>query len=263
MKTKSTKLKLIWSVLMSFMILEVTLASPVYKINEITDDRIAVDVRQLGTGPEDSVLPYRWYWYYDDRFHIGFEFVMGSVNIGDGSDRGAVSSAINTWAAVPGSSITSSLHDYNGDWEGNNGDNEISWVEADWQTIGDFGFSPDAIGVAVTWYYSDTKIQLETDIFFNGEFFTWYTDTDDSGSEQEFVEHIALHELGHGFSLADLYDSADVDRTMYGFSGFRNEDITLDPGDITALEYAYPIPEPGTVLLVGLGGLALMRKRRK
>jgi len=260
MKIKSIKLELILSVVMSFMILEITLASPVYQINEITDDQIAVNISQIGTVPEDSVYPFRWYWSYDDRFHIGFESVTGSYDIADGSDWQAVTSAINTWQAVPGASITSSLGSYDGDWGALNGDNELSWVESGWQTIGDFGFASNAIGVAITWYYSDTFVQVETDIFFNGEFFTWYTDTDDSGSEQEYVEHIALHELGHGFSLADLYDSADADRTMYGISGFRNEDITLHPGDIAALEYAYPIPEPTTVLLLGLGTVALRRK---
>ncbi len=162
----------------------------------------------------------------------------------------------------PNTSITSSLNGWDGDWGGLNGDNELSWVETGWQSIGGFGLSPDAIGVAVTWYYTDTLVQVESDIFFNDENFSWYTNTDDSGLEQEFVEHIVLHELGHGFSLADLYDPADADRTMYGYSEYRNEDVTLHAGDIAALEYAYPIPEPGVVLLVGLGGLALLRKRR-
>jgi hypothetical protein len=188
---------------------------------------------------------------------------LGSSDISDGSAWTAVSSAIDTWDVVPNSSITSSLGGYDGDWGGLNGDNELAWIESSWTTIGDFGFSPSAIAVAVTWYYGDpTWIQVESDIFFNGENFTWYTDTDDSGSEQEFVEHIALHELGHAFSLKDLYSSDDADRTMYGYSGNRNEDITLHSGDVAALEYAYPIPEPATIALLGLGALSLIRRKK-
>lgn len=263
MNTNSKKPELIWSVLMVFMIVEAALAVPLYTTNQITNERIVVEIMHIGSAPEDSVKPYRWYWSYAERFPIEFESVTGSADIADGSDWQAVSSALDTWEAVPNASITSLLNSWDGDWGALNGDNELSWVEEGWQSIGGFGFSPSAIGVAVTWYYSDTLIQIESDIFFNGENFTWYTATDDSGSEEEFVEHIALHELGHGFSLADLYDAADADRTMYGYSGYRNEDVTLHAGDIAALEYAYQIPEPGTILLLGLGGLALMKRCRK
>lgn len=258
----STRPVFIWSFLVVFVIFDVTLAMPVYIPNQATDNQIAVEIRHLGASPEDSDRPYRWYWSYEDRFPIEFESVLGSADISDGSDWQAVSSALDRWEAVPNSSITSSLNSWDGDWGGLNGDNELSWIETDWQSIGDFNFSPDAIGVAVTWYYTDTLIQVESDIFFNNENFSWYTDTDDSGLEQEFVEHIVLHELGHSFSLADLYDLADADRTMYGYSGYRDEDVTLHAGDIAALEYAYPVPEPGAILLIGLGGLALSGRRR-
>jgi hypothetical protein len=238
------------------------LAAPMYVTPENPDPQIGISINAVGTLPEDSDLPFRWYWSYEDRFNINFESVLGSADITDGSDWTAVSSAINTWDIVPNSSITSSLGGYDGDWGGLNGDNELAWIENGWTTFAGFGFRSNAIAVTVTWYYPDTLIQVESDIFFNGDNFTWYTDTDDSGSEREFVEHIALHELGHAFSLKDLYSSDDADRTMYGYSGNRNEDITLHSGDVAALEYAYPIPEPATICLLGLGALGLLKKRR-
>ncbi len=259
MNANNTKTVFVWSFLMVFMIVRATFSTPVYIPSQTTDDRIVVEINHIGTAPEDSVLPYRWYWSYKDRFTIEFESVSGSADIADGSDWTAVSSALGSWQAVPNTSIANSLSSYDGDWGGLNGDNELSWVESNWQS---YGFNPNAIGVTMTWYYNDTLVQVESDIFFNGENFTWYTYTDDSGLEYVFVEHIALHELGHAFSLSDLYNPNDADRTMYGYSGYRNEDVTLDEGDIDALEYAYPIPEPGMVLLVGSGSLALFRKRR-
>ena len=69
---------------------------------------------------------------------------------------------------MPNASITSLLGGFDGDWGAQNGDNELSWVESSWTTIGNFGFSTGAIAVAVTWYDSSTSVQVETDIFFNG-----------------------------------------------------------------------------------------------
>ena len=237
-------------------------AVPAYTVAD--NPNVDISIRVLGAGPSDSDADYRWYWSEEDRFDIEFESVFGSEDIADGSEWTDISSALGTWGDVSNASIASSLGDFDGDWGPSNGDNEIAWVENEefysWTTIGGFGFPTDAIAAAVIFY--EGPMQLETDIFFNGEYFSWYTDTDDSGSEQQHVEHIALHELGHAFSLADLYDSADSDRTMYGYSGSRDEDTTLDAGDMAALEYAYPIPEPITVLLVSLGGVLVRRKRR-
>ena len=49
---------------------------------------------------------------------------------------------------------------------------------------------------------------------------------------------------------------------MYGYSGYRDEDVTLDLGDIAALGFAYPVPEPAAISLLGIGSLTLLRKRK-
>lgn len=232
-------------------------ASLIYNPGEVSDD-LVLDTSYYLTAPSDSVKPYRWYWDIANRFPIDFELVQGSADIGDGSDFAAIDSALETWTNVQGSSIVATSSSYDNDWGGLNGDNEIAWVESGW--AGD-GFPSNAIGVTWTWYNSITLIQVESDIFLNGQDFTWYTDTDGSGGTQ-YVEHILLHELGHAFSLKDLYNTGDSERTMYGYSGSKNEDVTLHSYDESAISYAYPVPEPASLLLLGLGGLALLRRRR-
>lgn len=239
------------------------LAVPIYSSQGSVNNDMSVAVTYVGAMPEDSVQPYRWYWTYEDRFPIEFEFVSGSDNITDGSDRDGIARALGTWNDVPDASITSSLDSFDGDWGAVNGDNELAWIESGWSMIGGFDFPSDAIAVAVTWHNSSTMIQVESDIFFNGQNFSWYTDTDDAGWESQFVEHIALHELGHAFSLNDLYDVADADRTMYGYSTPRAEDITLNLGDMDALSYAYAVPEPATLWLLTLGSLVTARRHRR
>lgn len=253
---------LILSVLITTLIARSALAVPVYEVSENAGAGIGMSISAVGTVPSNSDQPFRWYWSYGSRSNINFEKAVSSADITDGSDWKAISSALNSWDIVPGASITSSLREFDGSWGARNGDNEIGWIENGWTSLGGFNLPKNAIAVALSWYNTSTLIQTETDILFNGDNFSWYTNTDGSGSSKaQFVGHIALHELGHAFSLTDLYAPADFGRTMYGYSRSHNEDTTLLSGDMAALEYAYPVPEPMTITFFALAGLALAKRR--
>ena len=52
---------------------------------------------------------------------------------------------------------------------------------------------------------------------------------------------MGTHELGHSLSLGDLYNSADADKTMYGYaSSGETKKRTLHQDDIDGITYLYP-----------------------
>lgn len=136
MNRSITRLVFVLSVLMISLTSNSTSAVSLYALSGQTGDHIAMDISYMGTAPENSTLPYRWYWSYDNRFPIEFEATVGSTDISDGSDWQAVSRALNTWEAVPNASITSSLNSFDGDWGALNGDNELGWIESGWTSKG-------------------------------------------------------------------------------------------------------------------------------
>ncbi|MBN1125565.1 MAG: hypothetical protein JXA82_11195 [Sedimentisphaerales bacterium] len=212
---------------------------------------------------------------YQPRSDYNFEFVYGSKDIQDGSDLSAVLDAFQTWMDLPDSDISFQQNKgrSNLNLGQNNGRNEITWISASqfgedaWTNLLDF--STQAIAVAVTWYYSNTGQIAERDIYFNDINMDWRTDTDGITSGGFDVEHIALHEIGHIYGLEDIYNpgqkgyqswmgSGNEELTMYGYSQWWNDDVTLSTADIQAMALAHPasLPEPATALLLILGSLA-------
>jgi len=87
------------------------------------------------------------------------------------------------------------------------------------------------------WYNPSTGELVDSDIQFNTSY-SWNTD----GSAGYFdVQNIGTHEFGHSLVLADLYDAADSEKTMYGYgSTGETKKRTLDPDDINGITYLYP-----------------------
>ena len=96
----------------------------------------------------------------------------------------------------------------------------------------------DSRAIAVTTYWRSFmgKRLLEFDISFETDY-TWGDATIDPSKMD--LQNIAVHEIGHGIGLADLYNSC-TQETMYGYSGYgetRKRD--LNSGDISGLQNLY------------------------
>lgn len=214
---------------------------------------------------------------FNPQSHYEFEFVLGSLDIDDGSDFAATRSAFNTWVGLADSAVSMTETYYDGSIAlgGTDGQNEISWIPytgTNWW-VDVLGYSPSAIAVTSTWYIPSTGEVVERDLHFNDTYMYWYTDTDGASPSNDpfYVGHVALHEIGHIYGLKDVYNpgqpayeewmgSGNEQLTMYGYSGPLDEDITLTDIDIAAMAMAHPIPEPATVFLFALAAVGLRRK---
>lgn len=145
--------------------------------------------------------------------------------------RTAVNNAMKTWTKVSSANFN---FVYGGDTSSK------SHGRYDGKNIVTFGsgLSSNVLAVNQYWYSTSTGYILDSDIKFNTVDFTWST----SGSASSYdVQNIATHEFGHSLHLADLYSSADSQKTMYGY-GSRGETKkrTLTSDDIRGISYLYP-----------------------
>lgn len=117
-------------------------------------------------------------------------------------------------------------------------------AKLDKQNIIAWGNAPGtALAVTYTWYYPSTKLVAEVDTIMNQKF-PWFWNTADSKCTDKNsydAQDILTHELGHWVGLDDMYTSAYVDNTMYGYGakGETKKD-TLTSGDIAGARAVYP-----------------------
>jgi len=155
----------------------------------------------------------------------------------DGLSESFVSSAIflsaEEWDKYTSKELFNNIYsiDYSANWDDSYPDfrNEVS-----------FGNYPQSGVIAVTniWVSGRGKnrIIVDYDIMFDNDF-TW----GDASSNPALMDlqNIAVHEIGHGIGLADLYNTC-VAETMYGYS--TEGEISkryLNSGDIAGLRKIY------------------------
>lgn len=103
-----------------------------------------------------------------------------------------------------------------------------------------FGWKPlssGTIAVTITWFAPTiARPAVESDAAYNSGY-AWRLDGSAGGYD---LQHIATHETGHTYGLADLYASADSCLTMYGYgSTGQTHARTLGDGDVAGLRVLY------------------------
>ena len=85
-------------------------------------------------------------------------------------------------------------------------------------------------------YYTSTGYMAESNIQFN----TYYKWSTNLASDTYDVRNVITHEFGHSLSLADLYGSVDVEKTMYGYSSKQEtKKRSLASDDIAGIKHLY------------------------
>ena len=158
----------------------------------------------------------------------------------------AVKASFQTWEDDPESSMA---YIYMGTTTRGNetdGYNVVSWQPIDG--------SGEILAQAAYWYNPSTKLMTEFDIIFD-EDETWST----TGETGKFdVQNVGTHEVGHTLVLEDLYDTADSEQTMYGYSSTgETKKRTLEAGDLAGIRYIYPMPNPVYTIITSPAGLQI------
>lgn len=100
------------------------------------------------------------------------------------------------------------------------------------------------LGVTFVWFSTRNGEILEVDTVFNKRhpWAIFPSSPDCQGSPQAYdLQNIATHEFGHWVGLDDLFDDADKDLTMYGFSaGGEVKKRSLGTGDVTGKNELQP-----------------------
>lgn len=143
----------------------------------------------------------------------------------------------NTWDSVTGEDLFGEVElDFNADWDDSAPNYNSELIFDDYP-------DPSVIAVTVIWGYFGGPPQLreivDFDILFNTDYF-WGIVAD--GEKVMDLENIATHEMGHGWGLGDMYDTACSDVTMYGYSSEgETTKRSLDIPDITGIQELYGV----------------------
>lgn len=158
----------------------------------------------------------------------------------------AVQASFQTWEDDPGSYMDYTYMGTTARGNESDGYNVVSW-----QSIDGLGRT---LALTTYWYDTSTKLMTEFDIVFDKDE-TWST-TGEPGKYD--VQNVGTHEAGHTLVLEDLFDLADSEQTMYGYSApGETKKKTLEAGDLAGIRHIYPMPKPVYTITTSIAGLQI------
>jgi len=158
----------------------------------------------------------------------------------------AVQASFQTWEDDPQSFMDYTYMGTTTRGNETDGYNVVSWQPID---------GPNGtLAQTAYWFDSSTQLMTEFDIVFD-EDETWST----TGEPSKFdVQNVGTHEVGHTLVLEDLYDLADSEQTMYGYSSKgETKKRTLEAGDLAGIRYIYPMPNSVYTITTSPSGLQM------
>lgn len=166
-----------------------------------------------------------------------------------------VNIVVDSGMTIPNVNVQQALTDAAEAWDSNTVGNIFGTVTYGTVSIADetqapdgkneimFGtFTNNGIIAQTTYWYSRRGGEIfDFDIVFN-TYYTWGDSTISPGGTSKSMDflNIAIHEIGHGFGLSDLYQSKYNIQTMYGYAGAdETSKRTLEYGDIAGIKALY------------------------
>lgn len=223
-------------------------AKPPCNNNEICEPELGenpscADCKNGGNGEEPTATCYAFMGKYGKRLlkwgGLPVNYVINPGGLSETFVTGAISAGAEEWDANTGAEL------FNDSYAISTGPETTYKVQNYVNAISfdDYYSNPDIIGAANVWYNPATKEIVEFDIVFE----TDYAWGDCLGNEATCysngmmdLQNIAIHELGHGAGLADIYEIECSEVTMYGYSAYgETQKRTLETSDITGIQKLY------------------------
>ncbi len=205
-----------------------------------------------GKVPGDNTL-YSYSGYHWANSNVSYEINPSGNPITDGTDATTgITTAFLTWQNDPNSNINFTCLDTSSSISpGINATspdyhNAVGWTDLS-------ASYPDAIAVAVVWATRGTKHIVDCDTALNNNSQFAWTQSDvtlsnanttllnNTSAYDVDVQNIMTHESGHWLMLNDLYTSAAIEQTMYGYASDRElKKRSLESGDLAGVRKIYP-----------------------
>lgn len=223
-------------------------AKPPCNNNEICEPKLGenpscADCKNGGNGEEPTTTCYAFMGKYGKRLlkwgETSVDYVINPGGLSEVFVTGAISAGAEEWDVNTGAEL------FNDSYAISTGPETTYKVQNYVNAISfdDYYSNPDIIGAANVWYNPATKEIVEFDIVFE----TNYAWGDCLGNEATCysdgmmdLQNIAIHELGHGAGLADIYEIECSEVTMYGYSAYgETQKRTLETPDVTGIQALY------------------------
>jgi len=185
----------------------------------------------------------RWVSDPDMWFYLNNDAQFAKTGLNVNKVCSAVSSAASTWDAATSQDLFGEVVPESGDFDTESFDRT---QVIGWKPISSNVLAYTRTVYACNWWLRGAdgnvyKLALDSDICFNSNC-KWTTDA--SGASNAFdVQTVALHELGHVYGLADLYDlsasdprKGDYYQIMNAYDGLQRN---LGAGDISGIQSLY------------------------